>query len=377
MTVSSSQVAVFSSPGAPIELRSVPVPAPGEGEILTRVLCCTLCGSDLHTYSGRRSGPTPTILGHEILGEIAVIGPGSTPVALDGRPVLVGDRVTWSIAASCGSCVSCATGLPQKCVDLFKYGHEKDDETHAFSGGLAEHCVLRRGTALVHVPPALDDRVACPANCATATVAAVLRAADDRAAADRDGAVVLVQGAGMLGLTACAMSRWRGAREVISSDPDAVRLALAPSFGATRVVAIDPRGDDELERTVADVTAGRGVDIAIEMSGDPTAIERGLPLLREGGRYVWAGAVFPDRPVSILAEMVVRRLVTIHGVHNYAPEDLSTAIEFLEENHAKYPFEGLVSKTFSLSNVESAFEHAIEERPLRVGVVPGDREAPA
>jgi len=378
MVESSSRAAVFRSPGAPLELLTRPVPELVEGEILARVLCCTLCGSDLHTYRGRRSTPTPTILGHEILAEVAAIGAGSTATALDGREVRVGDRVTWSIAASCGTCAGCTRGLPQKCDDLFKYGHEKDDATHALSGGLADHCILRRGTAIVHVPPALDDRVACPANCATATVAAVLRAAGIEAAGTEAGAVVLVQGAGMLGLTAGAMSRWRGAREVITADPDARRLALAPSFGATRVVEIDPgENDDELEKTVARVTDGRGVDIAIEVSGDPAAIERGLPLLRVGGCYVWAGAVFPDRPVSILAETVVRRLVTVRGVHNYVPEDLSTAIEFLAQNHARYPFKTLVSKTFSLSDVESAFRHAIGERPLRVAVTPWKDGSPA
>ncbi len=364
MVNSSSRVAVFHAPGEPFEMCSVQLPAVGEHEALVRVTCCTICGSDLHTYGGRRSTPTPTILGHEILGEVVALGADSPSTTCDGSPVRIGDRITWSIAASCGSCAFCNWGLPQKCEHLFKYGHERIDGQNTLSGGLAQYCVLRRGTAIVKVPSELDDRVACPANCATATVAAILRSAELC-----EGEVVLVQGTGMLGLTACAMARSSGAREVIACDVDAVRLARATTFGATRTALIES-GDDPLGRAVDEATVGRGVDVAIEVSGSPAAMESGLAHLRVGGRYIWAGAVCPDRPVEISAETVVRRLTTIRGVHNYTPDDLKTAVRFLQDNAGRYPFDSLVSRSFALSRVQSAFEHAIGERPLRVAVVP-------
>src|SRR5579872_55741 len=214
--------AVFTGAGERLELREFGLPELTAGEALARVTCCTLCGSDLHTYHGHRTTPVPTILGHEILGVIAALGPGDTPLDLEGRELEIGDRVTWSIAASCGGCFYCERELPQKCEQLFKYGHERITPAHPLSGGLAEFCHLARGTPVLRVPEALPDLVVCPVNCATATVAAAMRAAGG----GRERAV-LVQGAGMLGLTACAMASSQGAREIVASDVDPQRLALA------------------------------------------------------------------------------------------------------------------------------------------------------
>nr|NIP94323.1 zinc-binding dehydrogenase [Akkermansiaceae bacterium] len=326
-SIQTALAAVFTSPGVPISLERVPLPEPGEGEVLVRVRACTLCGSDLHTYRGDRVTPTPTILGHEILGQIEARGDGRPPADHEGRPLEVGDRITWSIAASCGHCFFCDHEIPQKCESLFKYGHHKMEAPHLLGGGLAEYCHLARGTAMVRVPESLSDRVACPANCATATVVAALRVGIE----GRSTGTALVQGAGMLGLTACAMLRARGVGTVIAADLDPARLSLATEFGATHTV--EAGGTEALEAVVREVTAGRGVDLALEMSGSPLAVADGLAALRVGGRQVLVGSVFPTDPVSIEPEMIVRNLKSIHGVHNYVPGDLVEAVAFLERHH--------------------------------------------
>jgi len=201
-----ARVAVFLGAGQPLELRDVSLPDLDAGEVLVKVECCTLCGSDLHTYGGRRETPLPTILGHEIMGHVAELPAGGAVLDARGERLVEGDRITWSVAVHCGDCFFCRHGLPQKCQRLFKYGHEQINGRHPLSGGLAEHCHLSRGTSIFKLDNTLPREVACPANCATATVAGALRAAGDVS-----GAVVIVQGAGMLGLTACAMSRHQGA----------------------------------------------------------------------------------------------------------------------------------------------------------------------
>ncbi len=277
----------------------------------------------------------------------------------------MGDRVTWSVASSCGACFYCELGVPQKCEHLFKYGHERTDPRHPLSGGLAEHCHLAQGTAVLKVPDLLPDEVACPANCATSTVAAALRVAGDC----RNRAV-LVQGAGMLGLTAAAMARHQRAREVIVCDLDEQRLAQAVRFGATRAVLVRPDMGDDLTDVVADATGGRGVDVAIELSGSTAAIEAGLQLLRIGGRYVWVGSVFPTRGVNVTPEHVVRRLLRIEGVHNYTPADLIKAMDFLADTIAEFPFADLVPMRFPLIEADAAFQHAITTKAPRVAVIP-------
>ena len=357
-----SRVMEFHGTGRPLELRRYPLPHLADGEVLVRITCCTLCGSDIHTYEGRRSTPCPTVLGHEILGRVAELPAGPVVCDHEGTPLEIGDRITWSVAASCGSCFFCRDGLPQKCERLFKYGHERISDRHPLSGGLADYCHLALGTAICRVPSELSDAVACPANCATATVAAAMRYAGPCA-----GRAVLIQGAGMLGLTAAAMAGSGGAREVIVCDTVAERLRRAGRFGATRTARVDDDGA-ALRAAVEQTTSGRGVDVAIDVSGAPAAMEAGIELLRIGGRYVWVGAVFPARPLAVSAETIVRKVLSIQGVHNYAPEDLRRALEFLGRSHAQYPFEELVAETFALEDAGAAFLHASGSGVLRVAV---------
>ena len=197
-----SLAAVFYASDKPLVLERYELPALGPGEVLVRITCSTLCGSDVHTFTGRRGTPVPTILGHEIMGVVEAVDSDQGVCDYSGRPLEVGDRITWSIAASCGDCFYCDHEVPQKCDHLFKYGHEAIVPAHPLSGGLADYCHLAAGTAILRVPESLPDTVACPANCATATVAAALRLGGVC-----QGQSVLIQGAGMLGLTAAAALR--------------------------------------------------------------------------------------------------------------------------------------------------------------------------
>lgn len=357
-----THAALFSAPGQPMELCEVELPLPGSGETLVRIVACTLCGSDVHTICGRRPAATPSVLGHEILGRIEAFGAQSPRLDLAGRPLSPGDRVTWTVAASCGNCFYCRRSLPQKCEALFKYGHEPLSRGGHLSGGLARHCLLRPGTGIVRVPDEVSDVVACPANCATATVARVVRAAGKLF-----GQNVLVQGAGALGLTACAMAHAARASEVICCDIDAERLSRAPRFGAT--LTIQPDAPDA-RRVIDEATAGRGVDIAFELSGGPNTMAFGLSSLRVGGVYVVAGHVSPTPSVAVDPEMLVRRMLTVRGVHNYAPRDLLAAVEFLADRGRVYPFGELVTARFPLADVNLACERAQAERGGRVAVIP-------
>ena len=314
-----------------MQLRSFPLPHLEEGEALVRVRLATICGSDLHTVIGRRGTPCPTILGHEMVGTIAELPPGAPLLDDAGQPLDVGARVVWSVIVDCGRCFYCTRGLPQKCEHLFKYGHERLTSERTLHGGLATHCHLRRGTHLFRVPGQLADTVAAPAGCATATVAAALRHAGHL-----DNQVVLIQGAGVLGLTAAAWATLRGARAVIVCDTRAERLETARRFGATHTVQVGVAGD-ALRQRIDSLTAGHGVDVALEMSGSPAAVVAGIELLRLGGRAVWVGAVFPEQVPGFLAERVVRKQITIQGVHNYLPQDLAAALAFLADERRPVP----------------------------------------
>lgn len=360
-----SLAAVFSGTPGEIELRQIPLPRLARGEVLVKVLGCTLCGSDLHSYEGRRKVPTPTILGHEIVGEIVELGDLAPRQDTAGNQLKLGDRVTWAIVANCGQCQMCQSGLPQKCLKAIKYGHEAFrpdlDPGQELLGGLAEYCLLVKGTSIVQLPETLPLSVACPASCATATIFAAVDAAGGITAKH-----FCLFGAGMLGLTACAVLRALGAASILCVDPVESRRDLAREFGATHVAA-----PDQLPELAPHAHGGSGFDAILELSGSNRAFEAGWPLLRVGGTIVLVGAVFPGAPVELSLEQVVRRLLTIRGVHNYAPRHLEQAIEFLTAHHQDAPFASLVSRWYPLREIELAFSESRRNSDvIRVGIAP-------
>lgn len=357
-----AQAMVFDEPGKPLRPTSLPLPELGPGELLVRVRACTVCGSDLHSYTGRRWQQENTILGHEITGTIERLPPGEPVLDYHGTPLREGDRVVWGLVASCGACVCCHRGLPMKCVHMVKYGHMPLFYRVKLTGGLSTHCHVVPGTPIFRIPDEVPDTVAAQASCATATAAACFRHAGDVR-----GARVLVFGAGLLGLTATAMAHHAGARAVLVTDPDRRRLELASKFGATNVVRYE--GHD-LRHAGFRLTGTDGFDVAFEMSGSADAVETAIHMVGLGGRAVLAGSVLHTRSASFVPEMVVRWLQTIQGVHNYLPADLATAVTFLGQEHTRYPFAELVSKTFPLAEADAAFRYAEKHRPVRVAVVP-------
>ena len=355
--------AVFTGVGLPFELRRFRLPVPGPGEALVRVRCSTICGSDLHTVQGARSAPLPSVLGHETVGIVSAVG-DPAPRDLDGCEVRPGMCVTWSLCASCGECGRCRGGIPQKCETLFKYGHAECNEAGTLSGGLAEYMLLRRGTAILDVPPELPDEVVCPVNCATATVAAAFRAAGSCV-----GRRVLIFGAGMLGLTASAWAASHGAARVVVCDPDANRLSLSKDFGADLAVARIPESNDLREQLPPSIKSN-GFDVIMELSGSPNAVESAGKLADIAGQILLVGTVMDSRLVHLDPQAMVRGLLTMRGVHNYAPQDLRTALAFLADFESQFPFRDLVEHTFSLKDVNKALQTAIESRPVRVAIRP-------
>ncbi len=356
-----SRVAVFHGKDQPLTIETVPVPALREGEILVRNEYTTLCRSDLHTFSGRRVEKTPTILGHEIVGRIEELAPGAPARDCRGADLGVGQRITWAIYASDPDSQMSRMDMPQKAPGLFKYGHEQLTLDSTLHGGLAEYCILRRHTPVIRLDAPIPLPLLALINCSVATVAGSLRLAGS--VRDRR---VAIAGVGMLGVLACAMCKSAGARFVAALDIDDQRLAVAKAFGADSVANLKPGLPANVDLLGA--AGGEPVAAAFDYSGDPDAMEVLLGLLGIGGTAVFVGATFPQRTLQLNAEHVVRKLHTIKGLHNYNAQDLVAAVEFLEQNHRRYPFDGLVHDRFRLEEANDAFRCALESGAHRVGV---------
>ncbi|MCP2370626.1 putative phosphonate catabolism associated alcohol dehydrogenase [Agromyces terreus] len=377
---------VWNEPDRPLEALAVPGIHLSAGEALVEIELATVCGSDVHTVLGHRSASTPLVLGHEQVGRVVALGPDA--VRSDGSSLELGDRVVWSVTVSCGECDRCVRGLTQKCRSLAKYGHERVHRGWELSGGFATHVQLRAGTATVRIDEGVPAAVAAPASCATATAVAALDAASDRV--DLAGAVVLVTGGGMIGLSAAAIAVEAGAIVVVS-EPDAGRRAFARRFGAH---AVDPRArvgaPDRLDAVLAALTGGgaagaapvgmprdapREVLVAVEASGTSAGVRTAVSTVGTGGVVVLVGSVAGGTELCVDPESIVRRMLTVTGVHNYAATHLERAVAFLERSWRILPLDELVGPTHALAMLDLALAEAASGEHIRVGVAPGRRAA--
>ncbi len=323
--------------------------APASREVVVRMRLATVCGSDLHTFTGRRQEPVPAVLGHEGVGEVVAAG-SERP---DLRP---GDRVTWALIDHCNTCPACTSwGLPQKCEQLFKYGHARWEESAAPNGCYATHLLLRAGTHVVKLPDAVSDRMAVAANCALATM---VHAVEKLRGNER---TVWIQGGGLLGLFGAALLQDRGVSRIVVTEPDERRRAVAAKLGVMVMSA-----EELLARR--DLAEG-GCDAVIEVAGDPGVVVTGTKALRPGGVYLWAGMVHPATALGdFTGEQVVRRCVRVQGIYNYAPQHLDGAIDFLARRGAAFPFDDVISPPLPLAQLNEAFALALERRWARVSI---------
>ncbi|NDC41782.1 MAG: hypothetical protein EBZ77_09565, partial [Chitinophagia bacterium] len=269
---------MFEGSGQPLTLREIPLPTPGIGQWLVRNEYTTLCASDLHTFNGKRQERTPTILGHEITGQLVAAGPGAPTTDANGAPLLPGTKVTWAIYASDPGSELALRGIPQKGDQLFKYGHELLTETHTLHGGLSEYTLLRQHTPIIALPNDLPATVAALVNCSVATTCGAFRLAG--AITSRS---ILITGGGMLGLVACALANENGAVNITVADNQPSRLATSLKFGAK-------------EATTLQQVEGK-FDVVMDFTGVPEVMEQSLHKLAIGGTAIWVGAAMPGTPV--------------------------------------------------------------------------------
>jgi len=361
----SGRAAVMTAAKTDLEIREYPLPEVEPGCMLVRISCCTICGSDLHTWTGRRQSPVPIILGHEIVGHIVELGRGVT-MDSGNNPLKVGDRITWTIMDNCGKCYFCREkGLMMKCSHLKKYGHDSCAAPPHFVGGFAEYCYLTPGTCVIRIPDTLTDEEVAPANCALATVVAGWDMIEVKPFEN-----VLIQGAGALGVYAAALASHYGCRRIIVADVMDHRLEVVKRFGATDTINAKGLSDDEVIGRVRDLTGGFGADVAMELAGFPPLLPLGLKCLRTGGRMIEIGNAFAGAMFQCDASDIVFRCLTIRGIHNYDTVHLQKAVDFLQAAKERFPFHEIVGERVTLDKINDGLRIAESGRTIRVAVKP-------
>jgi putative phosphonate catabolism associated alcohol dehydrogenase len=358
-------LAVYDTPNAPFRIEAYPLREPQADEVLVRIRMSTICRSDIHSWQGQRPNPCPGVLGHEIIGVIEALGARMTH-DMRGDPLAVGDRITWSEYFIPGqNYFSEVLDLPQKSPGVDKYGHMAAATLPHHHGGFGEYCYILPRSWILRLPDDLSDEEATPINCGVATMIAVTEAANVRM-----GQTVVIQGLGLLGLYGAAIVKARGARTVIGLDTIAGRREQSLLFGVD--LALDPANTDraDLLKAVQARCRPAGADVVIEVCGMAEAIPLGIDLLRVGGTYVLGGVVNPRAMVTLDANLLLRKMLTLRGVHNYHPRNLIEALDFVTANRQRFPFHDLVDAKYPLDRINDAIADAAARRVLRAAIVP-------
>lgn len=366
------RAAVSTGPGFPFELREYEARPPAPGEILVRVTMAGICGSDLHIWRGEMGAPKgtklpPSIWGHEMCGRVEALGAGRVSDML-GQPLREGDRVAYAYFTPCGACWACLTGQVA-CPNRYRARGSADDSPH-FTGAYGQYYYLQPGQWVFKVPDELPDEMVAPVNCALSEVIYGLHQVGVWF-----GDSVVVQGAGGLGIYACAVAKDMGAAKVIAIDGIAARLALARRFGADDTIDLNEY-DTPAARIgrVYELTGGAGADVAVEVVGYPQVVPEGVSMLRPGGRYLLHGNITPGAKTDFVPHDVVRPARTLVGVAVYDAWVIPRALEWMVRRRDVYPFGELVSHVFPLDRIDEAFEQADwaakAGRVLRAAIAP-------
>ncbi|MGA9375927.1 MAG: zinc-binding dehydrogenase [Mycobacterium sp.] len=365
----SGRIARFDAPNQPFTIVDVTLPEIGPGEVLIKVTRSNICGSDLHAWhgtfvTGGLGGRLPTVLGHEMVGQIAALGNGVN-IDSNGAPIAEGTRVVFPYFFSCHVCRNCLRGRRTACENLRMAMLGRADEPPYFVGGYGDYFLLPAGAVIYRVPDSVPDELAAGANCALSQVMFGLERAEQTFGED-----VVVQGSGALGLYAVAVAKARGARRVIALDGVADRLELATAFGADETIDITKVTEvkDRL-KLVRELTDGRGADVVVEVVGHPSAIDEGLKMVGLYGRYVEIGNINLGKTFEFDPSRFVFSNKTMIGVSLYEPEVLSRALTFLELYHDKLPMDRLAAASYPLEAINEAFAAAEAKRDVRASIV--------
>jgi threonine 3-dehydrogenase len=337
-------------------LDEVPVPEPGDEEVLVQVEATSVCGTDLHIHrwdewSQQRILP-PLTLGHEFAGTVARVGKNV-------RHVQEGEYVSAESHVTCGMCFHCRTGQAHMCEFTRILGVDRN-------GAFAEY---------VAVPESViwkNDRSKLPPEIATLQEP-FGNAVFATGAQDLAGRSVAVLGCGPVGLFTIGIARASGAAAVLCSDRTPFRLGLAKTMGATD--ALDIRETDDVPGWYRDQNEGFGVDIVFEMSGSPQAITDAFKIVRNGGRVILFG--IPSRPVEIdVAEAMIFKNLSVLALNGRRIFETWYKTRWMLESGV-VDLRPLITHRYDLEKMDVALQQLQAGEACKIVLYPGNPPAEA
>jgi threonine 3-dehydrogenase len=283
---------VKPAPGPGFALTERPIPQCGASEVLVKVKAASICGTDLHIYRWDKWAESrirpPVIVGHEVCGEVVERGAGVSEPQ-------IGDFVSLESHVICNLCPYCRTGRGHICQNTQLIGVDRD-------GGFAEYIAIPAQNAWVNPADMPVEIAVLQENFGNAVHTAFT--------VDLTAKKVLVTGCGPVGLMTVAVARAAGARSIFATDISDFRLNMACRMGAHMAVNA---GNGAVIDEILEATDGEGVDVLLEMSGVPSAIEQGFSLLKPGGEAALLG-VAPGPFTFDWNHHIVFKAARVYGV---------------------------------------------------------------
>jgi S-(hydroxymethyl)glutathione dehydrogenase/alcohol dehydrogenase len=341
---------VLNAVGRGFDLDDVDIAAPMGREVLVDVRASGLCHTDL-TIANHGIFPTPSVLGHELAGVVAAVGPGVTQLR-------AGDHVVGSLTQACGTCARCLSGRPFQCLhpdstlrpatEAPRLSRKGAPLYQGFGlAGFAERALVHENQ-LVVVPKTLPFPQAALLGCGVVTGAgAVLNTANVSV-----GDAVVVIGAGGVGLNAISGARFAGASRIVVVDIQDKRLDAARRFGATDVVN---SAKTKAVEAVRDLLPG-GADHVFDFVGVKAVSESGLEMLGAGGGLYLVGLARPDIDIALNIMSAIAGQRRVQGV-NYGSTNFKRDIPMYAELYlqGRLNLDDLVSKTIALREVNDGY----------------------
>ncbi|MFH0795348.1 MAG: zinc-binding dehydrogenase, partial [bacterium] len=336
------------------------------GAILLKTLYSEVCGTDVHLYHGRLAGvPYPIIPGHVSVGEIAEIGGEVRDV--HGDLLRVGERVTFlDVHETCGHCWFCLVAKAStRCPSRKVYGITYS-AADGLLGGWSERIYLKPGVKAIKLPDSLSPETYIGGGCGLPTAFHAVERADIRL-----NDCVLVQGCGPVGLSAVAFARLSGAGEIAVIGAPPARLKLASAMGADRVFDLAATTLDERRSKLLDLTHGRGFDVVIEATGNPSALIEGTALTRDGGTYVVVGQYTDAGDVTLNPHLDLnKKHINLLGCWGSDFSHFYSAIAVMARHQNHVPWSRLAETRFPLSRAGEALQAVADLRVLKAIIQP-------
>jgi L-iditol 2-dehydrogenase len=332
-----------------LRLEEVATPTPADGEVVIKVGTATTCGTDLKVW--RRGGharmlQTPTLFGHEAVGEIVAKGEGVTGWN-------IGDRVVANNSAPCMTCFFCGRREYSLCPDLI-FNNGTFAEYLKIPAPIVQHNLLA-------VPPDLPNALAAM----TEPLACVLHGISRSHVQPGDS--VIVMGDGAIGLMFVAVLAHQSGAQVFLFGGNEERLQIGEQLGASRTFNYHQVSD--VPALVRDLTQGWGADVVIEATGIPAVWECAIACGRPGATINLFGGCPRDTTITVSTHELHYNALTLKGVFHNTPAHVREALVLLASR--VIPFELLITDHRPLKDLEQAFEDMKNRKAIKVAIEPG------